>query len=353
MTLIVALLVVGVIIFMFLLVVSRGFSFPWFRFLVKGKESGFTYNEINLLRDVAIENKLKNPTHLFWSVKVLDRCIRSAIIGFRARGTQDHRSNLEYLNRLFDFRARVELNQPQYRLGLKSTRSIGPGQALKIVLGGNGVYQSRVIENNRRYLAIAYPQGNRLPPGFKWTKQTLKTYFWRKGDAGYYFEGNVIGDFLVEKVPILHVAHTEKLVRNQKRKSVRRSVGTNGVIFPLRSISRANEDIETAGGGLRCKVIDISETGMGVAIGGKAKAGIPLKMQVTIAGEIIIMCGIVRSVEYKTARNLSVLHIEAKRPSLSMRAKILSFVYGLFASEHRADEAHHAPPPPQSEAIAT
>ncbi len=348
MTLVVALLVAGVIIFMFLLIASRGFSFPWFRFLVKGHESGFSFREISLLRDVAIENKLKNPTHLFWSVKVLDRCIRSAIIGFRARGTEEIRSNLEYLNQLFDFRARVELNQPQYRLGIKTTRSIGPGQTVKIVLGGNGVYQSRVIENNRRHLALAYPKGNKLPPGFRWDQQTLKTYFWRKGDAGYYFEGKVIGDFLVEKIPILHLAHSEKLVRNQKRKSVRRTVGVMGVIFPLRSISRANEDIETGGGGLRCKVVDISETGMGVAIGGKAKAGIPLKMQVTIGGELIVMSGIVRSVEYKTAKNMSVLHIEAKRPSLLMRAKILSFVYGLFASEHTADDSRQ----PQQKAVA-
>ena len=47
---------------------AGGFSFPWIQFYVRGKESGFSFGEVNLLRRVAIANKLKNPTSLFWSV---------------------------------------------------------------------------------------------------------------------------------------------------------------------------------------------------------------------------------------------------------------------------------------------
>ena len=60
-----------------------GGSFPWIQFYTKGKESGFTIHEINLLRKVAVENRLENPTSLFWSIKQLDRSIKGMVIKFR------------------------------------------------------------------------------------------------------------------------------------------------------------------------------------------------------------------------------------------------------------------------------
>lgn len=316
------------------LAVSGTLKFPWLQFYVRGKESGFSFQEINLLRKVAVENRLKNPASLFWSVRTLDRCIRSAIIRFRSQGTADLQGNLEFLSKLFDFRARVEFNQPKYRLGLTSTRAITPGQTFKITMPGSGVYLSKLVETNRRYMAITYPRGNPLPPGFSWHKQQLKVYFWRQEDAGYYFETRVVGDYLDRKVPILHVNHVDSLVRTQKRRSVRREVGVAGHIFPLRTINQANERIENTGG-LRCKVLDISEDGAALAVGGKAKAGIVVKLQVELNGEKAILNGVARSVDYKQKNNVSILHIQANKPSLLMRTRILSYVYGLFATEKK------------------
>ncbi len=323
-----------VISFLIFLAVTGGLKFPWIQFYVKGKESGFSFSEISLLRQVAQENRLKNPTTLFWSVKTLDRCIRSAIVGFRSKGTEEQQRNLEFLNKLFDFRARVEFNQPKYRLGLTSTRSITPGQTFKITLGGSGVYLSKLIETNRRYMAVTYPRGNPLPPGFSWSKQPLKVYFWRQEDAGYYFETKVVGDFLDRKVPILHINHVDNLVRTQKRGSVRREVGASGHIYPLKTINQANEQLES-GGGLRCKVLDISEDGAALAVGGKAKAGIAVKLQVELNGEGVILSGVARSVDFKQKNNVSILHIQANKPSLLMRSRILSYVYALFQTDKK------------------
>ena len=322
---------------------AGGFRFPYMHFYVRGKESGFSFKEINLLRRVAIQNRLKNPTSLFWSVKTLDRCIRSAIVGFRASGQENNPKNLEFLNKLFDFRRRVEFDQPKYRLGLTSTRGIAPGQTFKFALEGGGIYIAKLIENNRRHLAVTYPRGNSTPPGFSWRNEDLRVYFWRAEDAGYYFETKVVGDYIDRKVPILHISHAENLVRAQKRGSVRREANTNASLYPLKTIDQANEGVETRGG-YRCKLLDISEDGAAVVIGGRAKAGLPVKIQSELGGDVVVLSGIVKSVNFKQKTRASILHIQARTPTVPMRVKILTFVYGLFdEAESRSTLKRHDP----------
>ncbi len=308
---------------------AGGFSFPWIQFYVRGKESGFSFAEVSLLRRVAIENKLKNPTSLFWSVKTLDRCIRSAILGFRAHHTTEQMRNQEFLDKLFSFRKRVEFDQPKYRLGISTTRGISPGQTFKLTPAGGGVFISKLVENNRRYMALTYPRGKNNTPGFSWREQEIKIYFWRKEDAGYFFETKVVGDYLDRKVPIIHVSHSDNIIRAQKRTSVRRDAGVPALLFPLRTINQANETVETAGG-YRCKLLDISEDGAAVAIGGRAKAGLPVKIQATLDEETVVLCGVIKSVDFKQRNNVSVLHIQAQPLTIRMRIRILTYVYGLF-----------------------
>lgn len=329
-------LLIGVIgavsVLVIVLVRAGGLKFPWIQFYVRGKESGFSFSEISLLRKVAVANRLKQPASLFWSVKTLDRCIRSAIVGFRSSGASENPSNTEFLNKLFDYRARVEFLQPKYRLGLSSTRGITPGQMFKIVLKGGGVYLSKLVETNRKYMAITYPRGKPLPPGFSWKSQELKIHFWRKEDAGYYFETRVVGDYLERKVPILHVAHVDSIVRTQKRKSVRRQAGIPASLYPLKTINQANESAERSSG-YRAKLLDISEDGAALAVGGKVKSGLPVKIQTRPDEETLILNGVVKSATYQKNNNTSILHIEGQRPSNGMRIKILVYVYGLFESE--------------------
>lgn len=311
---------------------AGGISFPWVQFYVRGKESGFSFSEVNLLRRVSIENKLKNPTSLFWSVKTLDRCIRSAIVGFRAHQTTEQPKNMEFLDKLFAFRRRVEFDQPKYRLGISSTRGISPGQTFKITPPQGGVFIAKLIENNRRYMAITYPRGKTEGTKISWKDLDIKMYFWRKEDAGYFFETKVVGDYLDRKVPIIHVSHSDNIIRAQKRRSVRREAGVPALLFPLRTINQANETIEQSGG-YRCKLMDISEDGAAVAIGGRAKAGLPVKIQVELNEEPVVLSGVIKSVDFKQKNRASVLHIQAQPSSVGMRVKILTYVYGLF-DEH-------------------
>jgi len=302
-------------------------NFPWIQFYTRGRESGFALNEINLLRKVAIESNIQNPVSLFWSVKQLDRCLRSMILKFRS--SANHGISQEMISKLFDFRKKIEFEQPKYKIGITTSRKITVRQVIKITLPGVGNYVSNVVENLRKYFAISYPVGPQLPMGVSWSGQKINIYFWRPDDAGYVFETKILNDFTDSKVPILHVAHSDSLVRSQKRGSVRADVNKNAYLYSIKSGEGANEIVEKTHG-IKCMVLDISEDGAAILIGGKARAGLSVKIQTKLSGEDVVMCGVVRGVNFNQNKNQSVLHIKSIPLSFNMKNKVLGFVYGLF-----------------------
>ena len=235
------LLVIGALIFLYIIQKSGGFHFPWMQFYVQGKEAGFSFRDIHLLRRIAIKNRIKNPITLFWSVKTLDKCIRAEIVDYRSRGTEHSPASTMLLNTLFDYRTRVELNQPKYRTGLSNTKGITAGQNIKIVVQGDKPFITKVIEINNKYIAVAYPSDVQYSPEFSWKNQDIKAYFWRQEDAGYYFETRILGDYIHQQIPILHIKHVDNVKRVQKRSSVRRATQEKAIFFPLSSIVTANE----------------------------------------------------------------------------------------------------------------
>jgi c-di-GMP-binding flagellar brake protein YcgR len=330
-------LLIGFIIIITLVILRRTkmWSFPWIKFYLKGKESGFNFKEINLLRKVAIANRLKDPTSLFWSIRALDYSIKGVILNYRAKEEENTEPANDFISKLFEFRKRVEFQLPKYKLGLKTTRDISEKQRVKISLPGLGPFISTVVENLRRYLAFSYPQGQKLSPGFTWKGQQINVYFWRTGDAGYSFNTKVINDFYGKKYPILHVAHSSNLIRSQKRKSIRVEMSTTALLFPLRNVKEANEEVEMSQG-LRCRLVDISEDGAALLIGGKARLGLPVKFQFNLFDNTIVMNGIVKGVNFDTRKNRSILHLQALPLSNYMKNLILIYVYNIFGD--RDDE---------------
>ncbi len=308
---------------------AGGGRFPWLPFFLKGRESGFVFREINLLRRVAVDAKLENPTALFWSIKQLDRALKGTIIRARARSQeQDPEYNL-LLAKLFELRKRVEFDQPKYKLGIKSSRKLAPKQGLRITLPGVGPFTSMLVENLSRYMAVSYPQGPKLPEGFSWKNQKVGVYFWRAEDAGYFFQTKVLEDFFNKQYPILHVLHSDNLIRTQKRNSLRVETDVPAELFPLKSIDAASELPEDQRG-LRCRLSDVSEGGAAILIGGKARVGLPIKVQFAIGESTVVMCGVVKGLNFDQKKNRSILHMQASPPSVVARNRLLIYVYNLF-----------------------
>jgi len=327
----IVLIAIAFLVILTLIILRRagGGRFPWLQFYLKGRESGFEFREINLLRRVAVESKLENPTSLFWSMKQLDRSIKGIILRYRARSMEQDPEYNRLLQKLFELRKRVEFDQPKYKIGIKSTRKLLPKQPMRIMLPGLGPFSSVVVENLNRYLAISYPQGPKLPEGFSWKNQKIGVYFWRAEDAGYYFQTKVLEDFLDRKYPILHILQSDNLVRTQKRNSVRVETDMAAELYPMKSIDQANESPED-GKGLRCRLVDLSEGGCAVLIGGKAKVGLPLKVQFQIGDVNLAMNGVVKGVNFDEKKSRSILHVQAVPPSVATRNRLLTYVYNLF-----------------------
>ncbi len=328
--------------FIYLRIAGHG-SFPWLQFYTKGKESGFSFREVGLLRKIAIETNLESPTALFWSIKQLNRSIKELIIKLRANDLIEDDDSNHLLAKLYDLRKKVEFDLPRYRLGLKSSKDIMPRQRVRITLPGAGPFSSMVIENRPRYLALSRPQGQGLPETFSWKGQQIGMHFWRADDAGYFARAKVINDFIDQKYPIIHVSHTDDIIRNQQRKSIRVKTNLPATIYPLKSIQEANE-LEESAKGLRCRLMDISEDGACLMVGGRTKAGLPIKVQFELADRVIVLSGLVKGVSFDQKKNLSLLHMQAVPPSTRTRNHILTYVYNIFGEQKQEGQADQSRP---------
>ena len=316
---------------------AGGGRFPWIQFYTKGKESGFNFRELNLLRRVAVENHLANPTSLFWSIKQLDRSIRGVVIRLRSEGREGDESSVQFVSKLYEFRKKVEFSLPRHRLGLKSTRKLATSQRITVTIPGIGTYHSQIVENLRRYMAISYPEGPVLPDDFTWKSRKVNVYFWRVDDAGYVFESRVLEDFRDRDYPILHITHSDSMIRSQKRRSIRIDVNRPTRLYPLQGAGAANDLVEESPG-LRGRLMDVSEDGCAVMVGGRAKVGMVLKVQFSLTNEPLAMPGIVKGVNFDEKKNRSLLHLQALPISLTTKNRILSYVYDIFGERDEREK---------------
>ena len=92
--------------------------------------------------------------------------------------------------------------------------------------------------------------------------------------------------------------------------------------------------IETQNG-YRCLIEDISESGALIRIGGKGAQNVKIKLQYNIQNKLILMVGVVRTVEYNQEQNQSLLHFECTHIETSMRNEVLKFVYNMMPQSEK------------------
>jgi c-di-GMP-binding flagellar brake protein YcgR len=306
--------------------------YSWAEYYFRAKEAGMSMTEAKQLRSAASLAGLVDPTNVLWSPRDMDKAIAVLTSNLKRDGRDRTREGVLLLDRVYALRKGIEFEQPRFKYGIRSSRQIGSGQRLRVLVHGVGVFAATVIDNNSRYLVVSYPVGGRLPKGWIWKGKKVSMYFWRREDAGYVFDSYVIDDLRIRNVPVIQVSHSEALLRTQKRKSVRARSKIPAYLYLLKRIEGAYEKPERVPG-LRSMVQDLSEDGAAVAIGGKAKPGLQVKLQFGLEDRSIVMSGTVRNVDYDAEANRSVLHVEAITPSPRMRNAIRSFVYNIREDE--------------------
>ena len=325
------------IIFLLLLVLFVRFLYhksDFIKFFSTGLDSGFKIKEIYLLYQAASFANIPEPVSLFLSVPALNNCIAFILKDAQDRHLENDPKILKFVEKLYNYRTKVELD-PRNSHSMKSTKSLKTGQKIRIVLKGFGVFSSKVV-NSGRDLVITLPLQKNviLLSATEWVGKSVSVYLQRAGDAGYVFDTIVKDAGAFNGASVLQLEHTEKLIRSQKRKSVRCSCNIIGQLYIVNSETMSQTAIETSSG-LKCLIEDLSEDGALIRIGGKGQKNIKIKIQFQLGEEYIVMFGVVRAVEYNQNSNQSRLHFECVTLPQKMKNEILTYVYNVIPQEEK------------------
>ena len=304
---------------------------PRINFFITGMDSGFSLSEISMLWTAAELCKLEQPTALFYSLPSLTKCMTQISNLTSADNSQ---KNLLLMTKLFNYRTKIQ-NEADDKKGMTTTHSLDKGQTLRIILPGKGVFTSEIVGNGN-FLVINVPRQKNLIPytGEDWVGRVVSVYLWRKGDARYVFDTTVTQSGLFLGKSALFLKHSSNLVRTQKRKAVRVKCQIYGMLYIIKKDKVDINAIETQNG-FRCLIEDISESGALIRIGGKGVQNVKIKLQYNIQNKLILMVGVVRTVEFNEEQNQSLLHFECTHIENVMRNEVLKFVYNMMPQNEK------------------
>lgn len=297
-------------------------------FFITGLDTGFSFTEISLLWKAADICGLEQPTALFYSLPALTKCMT------QISNSENSDKNQLIMTKLFNYRTKIQ-NEADDKKGMTTTHSLEKGQTLRIILPGKGVFTSEIVENGN-FLVINVPRQKTLIPlsGEEWVGKVISVYLWRKGDARYVFDTTVMKSGLFIGKSSLFLKHSANLTRTQKRKAVRIKCQIHAMLYIITKDKIDVNAIETQNG-FRCLIEDISESGALIRIGGKGAQNVKIKLQFNIHNKLILMVGVVRTVEYNEAQNQSLLHFECTHIDTAMRNEVLKFVYNMMPENEK------------------
>jgi len=302
----------------------------WVQFFAKGREAGFSLRETEMLRRIATECNLEYPNAIFESQNLLDKCIHSLVRNIKMSGDSEMGTQV-FLSKLYDYRQKVEINKPHGEFSITNSRKISEGQPLRILVVGTGIFKSQVIKSVGPYMTITRPSNTKNSSAMPWTGTKISVYFWREDDAGYVFDSEVLDEVFSLGMPSLKITHSDSLFRTQKRKSIRAKMHKAAFLY-LVPTNEPSHRLEIDPG-LKCFLEDISDTGCAVVVGGRADAGLRVKVQFALDNTPICMSGTVRSISYREDTNRSILHIEAEPLPNETRNHILGEVFGMLPDD--------------------
>jgi len=304
---------------------------PRINFFITGLDSGFSFPEISMLWNAAELCNLEQPTSLFYSLPSLTKCMTQIS---NITSADNNQKNQLLMTKLFNYRTKIQ-NEADEKKGMTTTHSLDKGQPLRIILPGKGVFVSEIVGNGN-FLVINVPRQKNLIPfsGEEWVDKVISVYLWRKGDARYVFDTTVTQSGLFLGKSALFLKHSSNLVRTQKRRAVRVKCQIYGMLYIIKKEKIDINAIETQNG-FRCLIEDISEAGALIRIGGKGVQNVKIKLQFNIQNKLILMVGIVRTVEFNEEQNQSLLHFECTHIETSMRNEVLKFVYNMMPENEK------------------
>lgn len=326
---------------LFLSLIAFSFTLPgrkaldFLRFFVEGKDKGFLFSNLFLLWRTANYVRLEDKTRLFWSVAALDECIR--FIARQVENPMDSAISEKMqvlLNKLYDYRTKIELEEVQKKRSLESTHEIYVGQICIIFVAGETTVYAKIMANTKDYLVFAlFDASAQRAEKINWQGKAVRVYFWKQNDAGYIFTSESVKAKKIGDHTEIYIKHSKKIVRTQKRKSVRASCDLQGLMFPLHTGDPYNSNYETEGG-VKTNIKDLSETGAMFYVRGKAAKGIRMKLQFQLKNVEIVMCGKIVRFIYDQPLNKSRVHFKCEFLDQKMKNTIFSYIYNIATGDN-------------------
>jgi len=298
----------------------------WVQFISMGKDAGFSFKEVEMLRQITVQCSIEDSCSIFTSQEQLDQCIRALVRNIRMSGESEDQGIQDFLSRLYDYRKKIESDDHSTGAGISNSRQMTDGQVLKILVSGGGVYKSQIIKNSSQFMAISRPVSQKSAAPTSWQGSKISVYFWRENDAGYVFDSQVTDEVISLGVPALKIAHSDSLFRTQKRRSTRMKMNKQAFLYLIKD-DKPSYKLEIDPG-LRCFLEDLSDTGCAVVVAGKTESGLRVKIQFALDNIPICISGVVRSTSFKADTNRSVLRIEADPMPMEIRNHILGQMFG-------------------------
>lgn len=317
----------------------------YLKFIITGLDTGFKFSDIRLLAKIGKSTGLEDISLLYWSLPVLDSCTQALVLLVKKNGNENDPKIQNLLSMLYAYRTKLELEQSKKKIGLTSTRELHPGQKIRIVLKGVGIYSSSILKNNGTNLMIEFPKNpasSNMPSAtsISWVGKAIVVYFWKAEDAGYEFETSIIqapeSATQFHGKAVLFITHSRSFVRTQKRRSIRAKCNIYAQLYILPSEADLNTALE-AESGMKCLIEDISEDGAMILIGGKAIEKMLIKLQFMLNDVLIVMAGYSKGFQYNQDKNQSRIHFESIDVMPRMKNAILAYVYNVLPEEEKHD----------------
>lgn len=323
-------ILLSALLFAIIIYINDGaFSLSGADFLARGREAGLNTKEIKVLKKTADVLNLEKPLLILGSIDNVNKAI-SAVDRMLEESNYRNSELAELLDDLYSYRRKIELQKAERRHSISSSREIEVGQIVKVSSGpAQNPYVGCVTDNNSECLKIDFSKDNNMVQGNY--EGSINIYFWKKNDAGYYFESLLLEGSYNNK---WKVAHSNNLIRNQKRQDVRVDVEFSGYIYHITDISKRNNKCEGFCGTL-VQIENLSEGGAGLLIQGRVERGSPIKIEFKLLGKVVVICGIIKDANYMKNQNCSSVRVKFIEPHIEMISIVRSFIFNINKEQDR------------------
>ena len=307
----------------------KGLKYNWFSFKKKGQAIGLSKPEIKLLRDIGFRARVANFNNMYTSIKQLDNAVMKSVNVIRELELTDEEKH-QKIESIFLLRNKMDNIFSSRKQTLSSTVKMKLNTRAILTFERIGSYESVLLENNEKHLAFSMPEEALNTEAFSWKGKKVKVGFQINNDAEYNFMSKVLDQSLGSSCGLIHINHTNRLTRVQRRLFRRNNTNISVNIFTLKITSNGGSRRISAANPtpFHATITNISAGGVAIRAGGILKENTLVKLDFSLDFETTdLAIGRVLGFSSIPMSADKMLHIKFERISKKTRNRIFEYIY--------------------------